>query len=193
MSSRGPRMGDATELEGSEYVVPLTATAVAVSAGKQGNMIENRKPVEAAMALEMLAEGKTYDEVEAATGIGYSALAGLKTRHPETLEKRRQQMAKDGFELAEALRLLALKKARMLADDEDQLKKVNLRDIVLPFAISQDKGFAAMGENTVKVEHTTKKLSIEDARKLIEEARRQVQVDEIPVVAEVVAEAKGTE
>ena len=52
------------------------------------------------------------------------------------------------------------------------------------YAIAQDKGFAALEGNTVRVEHTSKKLSIEDARKLIEEARNQIQQGEVNVTAE---------
>lgn len=174
-------------MDESDYISPIAATAVA-SSGKNANLVERRDPVNAALALELMAEGKTYDDVEAATGIGYTALIGLRTRHPETLEKRRKQLAQDGFELAEGLRQLAKKKMQMLAEDEDQLMKVNLKDLVLPYAIAQDKGFAALGENTIKVEHSSKKLSIEDARKLIEEARNQIQQGEVNVTAEDVTE-----
>lgn len=165
------------------YIAPITATSVAATGGS-ANLVENRKPVEAAMALELMAAGKTYDEVQEATGIGYNALVGLKTRHPDTLEKRRQMMAQDGFRLAEAMRMLAMKKAAMLADDEDALKKVNLKDLVIPYAIAQDKGFSALEGNTVRVEHTGKKMTIQDAQAMIDEARRALQKEAIPVEAE---------
>jgi hypothetical protein len=167
----------------SDYISPITATAV-VNSGSNANLIENRKPVEAAMALELLAEGKTYDDVEAETEIGYTALVGLKARHPDTLDKRRKQLAYDGFEMAEGLRQLAKKKMQMLSEDEDQLMKVNLKDLVIPYAIAQDKGFAALGENKVVVEHRKDKLSIEDARLMIEEARAALQKEAIPVKSE---------
>ena len=169
-------------MDDSDYISPITANAV-VDAKGNGNRIENRKPVEAALALELMAEGKTYDEVGAATGLAYDTLVNLRARHPDTLDKRRKQLAQDGFEMAEGLRQLAKKKMQMLAEDEDQLMKVNLKDLVLPYAIAQDKGFAALEGNTVRVEHTSKKLSIEDARKLIEEARNQIQQGELNVTA----------
>lgn len=168
-------MSDATD-----YISPITATAIAAS-GVRGNHIEAREPALAAMALELIAEGKTYDEVEAATGIGYTALVGLRARYPETLEKRRKQLAQDGFDMAEGLRQLAKKKMAMLADDEDQLKKVNLKDLVIPYAIAQDKGFGALGENTVKIEHTAKRPTIAEAQAMIEEARKALQKEAIPV------------
>ena len=174
-------------MDDSGYISPIAATAV-VSSGSNANLVENRKPVEAALALELMAEGKTYDDVEAATGISYETLVSLRARHLDTLDKRRKQLAYDGFEMAEGLRQLAKKKMQMLAEDEDQLMKVNLKDLVLPYAIAQDKGFAALEGNTVRIEHTSKKLSIEDARKLIEEARSQIQQGELNVTAEHVNE-----
>lgn len=170
-----PDISDATD-----YISPITATAIA-GAKARGNYIEAKEPVMAAMALELMAEGKTYDEVGEVTGIGYTALVGLKTRHPDTLEKRRKQLAHDGFALAEAARMLAMKKMSMLADDEDQLKKVNLKDLMIGAAIAQDKSFDALGENTVKIEHTTKKPTIAEAQAMIDEARRALQKEAIPV------------
>lgn len=164
----------------SEYISPITATAVAGTVGS-ANLVEKRDPVNAALALELIAEGKTYDDVEAATGITYSTLVNLKARHPETIEKRRKMLAMDGFEMAEGLRMLAMKKLKMLADDEDQLKKVNLKDIVIPFAIAQDKGLAALGENTIRIEHSQKKMSIEDAKRMIEEARNELKKDSLTI------------
>jgi hypothetical protein len=145
--------------------------------------VERRKPKEAALALEMMAQGDTYEEVEEVTGIGYTALVGLRTRHPETLDVRRSMLATDGFQVAEAMRQLVMKKAAMLADDDDQLKKVNIKDLQITGSIAQDKAFAALGENKVVIEHRKDKLSIEDARLMIEEARKAVRGEEIKVDA----------
>ena len=145
--------------------------------------VERRKPKEAALALEMMAQGDTYEEVEEVTGIGYTALVELRTRHPETLDVRRSMLATDGFQVAEAMRQLVMKKAAMLADDDDQLKKVNIKDLQITGSIAQDKAFTALGENKVVVEHRKDKLSIEDARLMIEEARKAVRGEEIKVDA----------
>jgi hypothetical protein len=160
-----------------EYVMPFVATAV----GEVQKGLEVRKPRECALALELLGEGKTYKEVEAATGIGYGALVGLRTRHAGTLDVRRKMLAADGFQVAEAMRLLVMRKAEMLAGDEEQLKKVNVKDLMISGAIAQDKAFEALGEAVVKVEHSSKKMTIEDARKMIEEARNQLKKGAIDV------------
>ena len=82
--------------------------------------------------------------------------------------------------------MLAMKKLKMLAADDEQLSKVNLKDIVIPFAIAQDKGFAALRENITRIEHSHKKMSIEEAKRMIEEARNEMKsgalvVDVTPV------------
>lgn len=180
-----PRLKKVREVKEVKDISPIKdinpITAISVAGISRGNFVENKNPAMATMALEMLAEGKTYDNITDATGIAFSAIIGLKTRHADTIDKRRKQLAYDGFEMAEGLRQLAFKKMKMLSEDDNQLMKVPLKDLVLPYAIAQDKGFQALGENTIKVEHTTKKLSIEDARKLIEEAKKDALSDAIDV------------
>lgn len=167
----------------SDYVAPFVAEVVTKDVS--GAAIERRKPKEALLALELLAAGETYDKVTEATGIGYSALIGLKTRHPETLEMRRKMLAHDGFQMAEALRNVAYRKAVMLAEDDDQLKKASVKDLMIGYAIAQDKAFGALGEATVKVEHTGKRMSIEDARRMIEDARAALKESSIEVATNV--------
>jgi hypothetical protein len=82
--------------------------------------------------------------------------------------------------------LLAKQKMQCLADNPDELAKVHLRDLVLPYAIAQDKAFAALGENKVIVEHR-RGASLEDAMREIEAARAKIrqsaiEVDVTPVV-----------
>lgn len=166
-----------------DTIAPFVATAI-VEKDVPCAAIERRKPREAALAMEMMAQGETFDKVTEVTGISYSALVGLKVRHPETLEMRRKMLAHDGFQMAEALRQVAYKKAVMLAEDEDQLKKTSVKDLMIGFAIAQDKAFMALGEATVKVEHTGKKMSIEDAQKMIAEAKVALKESAIEIVTQ---------
>lgn len=146
----------------------------ALSGSLNYKYVEHTSPKEAALALEMLAQGDYYKEVEERTGIGFTALAGLKVRHQGALEERRASLAQDGFQMAEQLRMLVQKKAEMLADNEDELRKVNIKDLVLSNAISQDKAFTALGENKVVIEHRKEKMSIQDAKKMILDAQIEV-------------------
>ena len=166
-------------VNGRVEVKPGLATAVA-TADVRPNAIERREPVKATLALELLAEGKTYEEVAKVTGLGFTAIAALRARNDKPLEERRKQLAADGFELAEGLRLLAKQKMQSLADNPDELAKMNLRDLILPYAIAQDKAFAAVGENKVIVEHR-KGASLEDAMNAIEAVRAKLRQSAIEI------------
>lgn len=154
--------------------------------------IEKRKPKEAALALDMLANGETYAKVMSTTGIGFVALSALRARHERALEVRRKELALDGFEMAERMRALVAKKAEMLMEDDEALMKTPLKDLTLSYGISVDKGLQALGEQKVVVEHRTGKPTLADAMKAIEEARAALQKEAIPVETSIV-EGVGSE
>jgi len=162
---------------------PILATSVA-QAATDTRMTEFRKTKEAVLALEMLAEGKGYKEIEAETGLTHSTISALKARHAQPLEERKAMLAMDGFDMAERLRLVVLRKLDMMADDDDQIRKASLKDLVLPWGIAQDKGMLAAEGNKVQVEHTKGKVGLEDAVKAIEEAKRLLETDVIDVTEE---------
>lgn len=164
----------------TQYVVP--ALAASVARVTHANATEKKQPREAVLALEMLAEGKNHEDIQRETGLGLAAIASLRARHEMVLEERRKQLATDGYAQAEMLRLLAMKKMEQLAEDPEALKKVNIRDLVISGAITQDKVFAALGEaSRVVVEHKGKGVSLDDAVKAIEEARAKVRAASVEV------------
>tara|TARA_R110000787_G_scaffold71094_1_gene158218 strand:+ start:43 stop:570 length:528 start_codon:yes stop_codon:yes gene_type:complete len=144
--------------------------------------VEAKKPKETVLALEMIGNGEPYRKIEEETGLGWEALVGIKHRHAGALEKRRQQLANDGFLQVEKLRYVADKKLSMLAEDDDALKKVNIKDLIISQAVAQDKSFAAIGEGPKAiVEHRGKEPSIADAMKVIADARAALQKEAVPV------------
>jgi hypothetical protein len=102
------------------------------------------------------------------------------------MDVRRQQLAADGFEIAEKMRLLIAQKAEMLANDEEAMKKVNIRDLVLPYGIAMDKALQSLGEAKVVIEHRSGKPSLEDAVAAINAAKASLVKDAIPVESFVV-------
>lgn len=163
----------------TKTVFPSIATAVASVESPLST--EARNPKEAALALEMLGAGSSFREIQAATGLTLSQIAAVRKRHKVTIEEHRERFASDGVELAESLRLVAKAKLQQLADDPEQLAKTNIRDLILPYAIAQDKVFSALGENTVVVEHRSKGVSLEDAQKAIAEARAKIKAESIEI------------
>lgn len=142
---------------------------------------ERKNPAKAVLALEMLAAGALWKEVQKETGWTFDQIAGLKARHEMALEVRRKQLAADGFEMAEGFRLLAKQKMERLANDPEALDKVPLRDLALSYGIAVDKGMQAMGENKMVIEHVSRRPSIADAQAAIEEARQLLQKEAIPI------------
>ena len=143
--------------------------------------LEHREPTKAMLCLEQLAEGNTWEEIAEATGFSFNQISKVKARHETAIEVRRKQLAADGFEMAEGLRLLAKQKLEMLANNPDALAKVNIRDLVLSYGIAVDKGMQALGENKVVVEHKAGKPSLEDAMKAIAEARAALQKEAVDI------------
>jgi hypothetical protein len=143
--------------------------------------LEAREPTRAMLCLEQLAEGNTWEEIAEATGFSFNQISKVKARHETAIEVRRKQLAADGFEMAEGLRLLAKQKLEMLANNPDALAKVNIRDLVLSYGIAVDKGMQALGENKVVVEHKAGKPSLEDAMKAIADARAALQKEAISI------------
>ena len=143
--------------------------------------LEAREPTRAMLCLEQLAEGNTWEEIAEATGFSFNQISKVKARHETAIEVRRKQLAADGFEMAEGLRLLAKQKLEMLANNPDALAKVNIRDLVLSYGIAVDKGMQALGENKVVVEHKAGKPSLEDAMKAIADARAALQKEAVEI------------
>lgn len=162
------------------FVRPGLASSVAM-VDVSSMATERTHPRESVMALEMLAEGNGYEEVSKATGLSFGQLAALKARHKQGLDVRRIALSEDGFEMAESLRLLAKKKIHNLSLDDEALAKTPLKDLVIPWAIAQDKGFAALGEATKVVVEHRKGPSIEDAMAAIEAVRAKIRQSAIEV------------
>ena len=153
----------------------LVSVALADSLlSQRANSLEKREPTKAMLALEMLSGGEKWDAIQEATGFTFNQLSGLRARNEAAIEQRRRELAQDGFEMAEGLRLLIKQKMDSLANNEDALAKVNLRDLALSYGIAVDKGMQALGEAKTVVEHRTGKVSLEDAMKMVQEARDKV-------------------
>jgi hypothetical protein len=84
-------------------------------------------------------------------------------------------------ELAEKARLIANAKMDQLAADPEELRKLNARDAALMYGIYQDKAMSAMGENTIRVQHSVVGITLEDAMKEIAAAKAKLQADAIPI------------
>jgi len=156
-----------------------------VAAGENRRLVEARDPKKAARCLELMAEGKPWKAIMREEGIDWYTLVGLRARHKDLLDKRREIVAQDAMELIEGARLLQQEKMKMLAEDETALKRVNIRDLAMSYGIYAEKFFMATEGNRVVVEHRSGAPSLEDAAKAIEEAKKRakrapIEVDVTP-------------
>lgn len=157
-----------------------------VAAETDSRAVEYKQPEKAVLALELLAEGCGYKEVKARSGLGFTAITGLKGRHGGVLEHRRAELAKDAFELVEGTRLLVKRKMELLSACDESLNKVPLNTLAVSYGIFQDKGIQAVEGNKVVVEHKKVGPSLEDAVAAIEEAKRLVREEAIDVTPDAV-------
>jgi hypothetical protein len=158
------------------------AKSIAQYANKTGNFLERRDPELSAKVLDMLADGESFTAIAKKTNLGWETIGRLRARHKVALEERRAMLAEDALDIAEGLRLLQKKKMEMLATDDEQLARTNIRDLTLPWGIANDKYLAAMGENKVTIEHKTAAPSLEDAMKAIEEARAKLRSGSVEIL-----------
>lgn len=147
----------------------------------QGNSIEREDPARAARALEKIADGVPWRRIMAEEGVGWYTLVGLRARHKALVDKRREMIAQDTLELMEGMRLLQHEKIKMLSEDENALRRVNIRDLAMAYGMFADKFFMATDGNKVVVEHRSGAPSIEDAKRAIEAARAKLKKDSIEV------------
>lgn len=152
-----------------------------VAAGENRRLVEARDPKKAARCLELMAEGKPWKAIMREEGIDWYTLVGLRARHKDLLDKRREIVAQDAMELIEGARMLQQEKMKMLAEDETALKRVNIRDLAMSYGIYAEKFFMATEGNKVVVEHRTGAPSLEDAVKAIEEAKKRAKAVSIEV------------
>lgn len=151
---------------------PLTVAAVAMQGDPRS--AEKKQPLEVVRALEMLADGHSWSEVQEETGLSHRTITRLKSRHGDTLEARRMQLAEDGFNDVAVLREIKRKKALMLLDDEDALKKTNLKDLVLAEAVQIDKAMQMQDQRMQ--EERGGGISLKDALEAIEAAKESVRL-----------------
>jgi len=135
--------------------------------------IENRKPHVAAKALWLLAQGAPVSEVSRITGVTHESIRKLQWRHNDTLETKRKDFSVRYAMAASEYTDLLFQKSEMLANDPEQLKAISPDRLALTVGIMTDKASQLMGMATTVVEHR-KGTSIEDAAKLIEEAKARV-------------------
>ena len=152
-----------------------------VAAGENKRRLEAINPEKTARVLEMMSEGRSWKSIMRDEHVDWYTLVGLRARHKDLLDKRREIVAQDAMELIEGARMLQQEKMKMLAEDETALRRTNIRDLAMSYGIYAEKFFMATEGNKVVVEHRTGAPSLEDAMKAIEEAKAKLKAGAVDV------------
>jgi hypothetical protein len=138
------------------------------------NSVEHYAPNKAAMALYLLSQGARIKTIAEKTGLSRAAIRGLEWRHNDTLETKRKEFSMRYAIAAQEFTDLLLDRATQLFDDPDALSKISPDKLAITVGILTDKAAQLTGMATTVVEHR-KGASLEDAAKLISEARQRIQ------------------
>lgn len=138
------------------------------------NNVEHYAPNKAALALYLLSQGATIKAISEKTGLGRGVIRSLEWRHNDTLETKRKEFSMRYAIAAQEFTDLLLERATQLFDDPEALSKISPEKLAITVGILTDKAAQLTGMATTVVEHR-KGASLEDAAKLISEARQRIQ------------------
>ncbi len=136
--------------------------------------MEVQSPGKAARILNALADGNPTRKIERHFRVGGSLLTRMRRDHHEVLREARMIRAQAAAEVADQARELLAKKIDQLAGDEQALAKANLKDLGITFGIVTDKAQLLANDPTLIVQDQTPKVTLQDARDFIEEAKAKV-------------------
>ena len=153
--------------------------------GASKNMLEINQPHIAIKALMMLEERIAARDIMKELGCNWQIVNALRVRHSDTIQERRKEFSRNFASVAyQGMEAMAKKFDRMMEDD-DLLDKASLKDIAIATGIATDKGMALDGMATVTIEHR-RGPSIDDAAKMIAEARARIAASSTTLEAEIV-------
>lgn len=180
-------MEDVEDQKGSikelrKKVVKSVAAVARVSA----QTIEAKDPKLAIKVLETLSLTGSLRKTEKECGVSREALKRMCKAHKEVIGDWREYAAGEAFLLKERVQALMHKKMDLMEDDEEQVKKTNLRDFAQAASMMGENYLVAMGEGpktnvTVNVGPT-----VEDMAKHLAELREKIRLKSLEKRAEAI-------
>lgn len=180
-------MEDVEDQKGSikelrKKVVKSVAAVARVSA----QTIEAKDPKLAIKVLETLSLTGSLRKTEKECGVSREALKRMCKAHKEVIGDWREYAAGEAFLLKERVQALMHKKMDLMEDDEEQVKKTNLRDFAQAASMMGENYLVAMGEGpktnvTVNVGPT-----VEDMAKHLAELKEKIRLKALEKRAEAI-------
>jgi ElaB/YqjD/DUF883 family membrane-anchored ribosome-binding protein len=152
-------------------VVKSVASVARVSA----QTIEAKDPQLAIKILETLSLTGSIKKTEKECGVSREALKRMCRAHKEIIGDWREYAAGEAFLLKERVQSLLHKKMDSMEDDEEQIKKTNLRDFAHAASMLGESYFVAMGEGPKAAVTVNLGPTVEDVAKHLQEIREKIQ------------------
>ena len=138
------------------------------------NIIEQYNSSKADRILTMLATGSSCREIMRREKCSYYTIVNLRQRNPVKYEKWRSVAAHKTQVIAETLQDHILEQLGM----ESKISGTSLRDLMISYGIADDHA-ARLNDNPIAVVEHRKGISIEEAKRAIEEARKRVREEAV--------------
>ena len=164
-------MEDAGLTELRKKVVKSVASVARVSA----QTIEAKDPQLAIKILETLSLTGSIKKTEKECGVSREALKRMCRAHKEIIGDWREYAAGEAFLLKERVQALMHKKMDSMEEDEEQIKKTNLRDFAQAASMLGENYLVAMGEGPKQAVTVQIGPTVEDVAKHLQEIKEKIQ------------------
>lgn len=163
-------MEDEAMKELRKKVVRSVASVARVSA----QTIEAKDPKLAIKVLETLSLTGSMKKTEKECGVSREALKRMCKAHKEVIGDWREYAAGEAFLLKERVQALMHRKMDSMEEDEEQIRKTNLRDFAQAASMMSENYLTAMGEGPKQAVTVQVGPTVEDMVRHLEEIRNKI-------------------
>ena len=180
-------MEDVEDQKGSmkelrKKVVKSVASVARVSA----QTIEAKDPKLAIKVLETLSLTGSIRKTEKECNVSREALKRMCKAHKEVIGDWREYAAGEAFLLKERVQALMHKKMDLMEDDEEQVKKTNLRDFAQAASMMGENYLVAMGDGPKNAVTVNIGPTVEDMAKYLAELKEKIRLKSLEKKAEAI-------
>jgi ElaB/YqjD/DUF883 family membrane-anchored ribosome-binding protein len=137
--------------------------------------IEAKDPKLAIKVLETLSLTGSLRKTEKECGVSRDALKRMCKAHKEVIGDWREYAAGEAFLLKERVQALMHKKMDSMEEDDEQIRKTNLRDFAQAASMLGENYLVAMGEGPKQAVTVNIGPTVEDVAKHLQEIREKIQ------------------
>ena len=160
--------------------------SVAAVARVSAQTIEAKNPQLAIKVLETLSLTGSLRKTEKECDVSRVALKRMCKAHKEVIGDWREYAAGEAFLLKERVQALMHKKMDLMEDDEEQVKKTNLRDFAQAASMMGENYLVAMGDGPKNAVTVNIGPTVEDMAKYLAELKEKIRLKSLEKKAEAI-------